>query len=603
MPIALASLAVSLATAQQADLAKPLAIKPAPSRFETYSPLPSLESVTLDSIGNSVGVAQQVAKAKGLQARILWIDGTANLERIGTSEKVAELVKRVKLAGFNTIVFDVKPIVGYTLYPSQLTEKLTEWKDQKLSPEFDPLRAMVRNCREQGLLLYANLNAFSEGHRFTRTGPGYANPDQQTVQYEAKPLLRATWPETGTFPLVAGTSIGALKGDAIQVWTTWSGGTKLPADAFMVVVDSDGMVRDRISPADKRDPIVASGGSVLVGRGEGGAFLSYKLNEGGFAKFDSEASYVRIANRQTQWPLMMNPHHPEVQKRAWAFIEEVVKNYDVDGVILDDRLRFGGINADFSDISKAQFEKYVGEKVSWPNDIYKLTYTPQLKEGFRPGKWFEAWLTWRALTMRNWVARARQIINQTRPGAQFGVYAGSWFGEYSKFGNNYSSPEFDAGFSFLTKDYKKTGFAPLLDFLITGCYYKTATIFEALEKGTPTGYTVEAAGQLSNRAARDQTWVYAGIKLDDFYGNPRALSRCLQAAAASSQGIMVFDLSHKIETFWSVFEVAFRQKQASPNSAPNLLTEVRRRRQALDAMGVKEPPVNIYEGASGTGFF
>lgn len=370
----------------------------------------------------------------------------------------------------------------------------------------------------------------------------------------------------------------------------------------MVICDPDGVVRDMISPTDARDPIIPSGGSALVGAGAGALFLKSKMNLGGYAKFDSEAHYIRIANRQTQWPLMMNPHHPLVQQRALQFVEEVLKYYEVDGIILDDRLRYGGINADFSDLSKQLFEKHVGEKVNWPSDIYKITYSAQLKEGFRPGKWFDAWLAWRALTMRNWVARARQIIDRTRPGAQFGVYAGSWFGEYTKFGNNYASPEFSAGFGFLTKDYKKTGFAPLLDFLITGCYYRTATIYEALEKGQAVGHTVEAGGQLSNRAVRDQTWVYAGIKLDDYYGNPRALARCLQAAAGSTQGVMVFDLSHKIDTFWPILEAAFKQPASSPNAQPGLLAEIRKRRDALDAMGVKEPPVIIHEGASGTGF-
>jgi uncharacterized lipoprotein YddW (UPF0748 family) len=600
MPLFLATLA--LAGAGQTETLKPVVIKPEPSRFQTAAPLPGLESVTLDTVGGGVGVAQQLARAKNLQARILWIDGTANLERVSTPERIAQIVAKAKQVGFNTIVFDVKPIVGYTLYPSDLTEKITEWREQTLPKDFDPLRVMVKQCREQGLRLYASLNAFSEGHRLTRTGPGYNTPEQQTVQYEARPIIRATWPNEGTYPLVLGQQLSALKPESIQVWTSWTGGTKLPAGSYLVVCDPDGVVRDTISPAENRDPIIPTGGSTLIGIGAGADFLKTKMNRGGYAKFDSEAHYVRIANRQTQWPLMMNPHHPLVQQRALQFVEEVLKYYEVDGIVLDDRLRYGGINADFSDLSKELFEKHVGEKVNWPSDIYKITYSAQLKEGFRPGKWFDAWLAWRALTMRNWVARARQIIDRTRPGAQFGVYAGSWFGEYTKFGNNYSSPEFNAGFGFLTKDYKKTGFAPLLDFLITGCYYRTATIYEALEKGQAVGHTVEAAGQLSNRAVRDQTWVYAGIKLDDYYGNPRALARCLQAAAGSTQGVMVFDLSHKIDTVWPILEAAFKQPAPSPNSQPSLLAEIRKRRDALDAMGVKEPPVIIYEGASGTGF-
>lgn len=600
MPLFLATLA--LAGAGQTDGLKPVVIKPEPSRFQTAAPLPGLESVMLDSVGGGIGVAQQTARAKNLQARILWIDGTANLDRVSTPERIAQIVSKAKQVGFNTIVFDVKPIVGYTLYPSDLTEKITEWREQKLPKDFDPLRVMVKQCRDQGLRLYASMNAFSEGHRFTRTGPGYSTPEQQTVQYEATPLIRATWPNEGTFPLVPGGQLSTLKPESIQVWTSWTGGTKLPPGSYLVVCDPDGVVRDSISPTDARDPIIPSGGSALVGTGAGAQFLKSKMNLGGYAKFDSEAHYIRIANRQTQWPLMMNPHHPLVQQRALQFVEEVLKYYEVDGIILDDRLRYGGINADFSDLSKQQFEKHVGEKINWPSDIYKITYSAQLKEGFRPGKWFDAWLAWRALTMRNWVARARQIIDRTRPGAQFGVYAGSWFGEYTKFGNNYASPEFSAGFGFLTKDYKKTGFAPLLDFLITGCYYRTATIYEALEKGQAVGHTVEAGGQLSNRAVRDQTWVYAGIKLDDYYGNPRALARCLQAAAGSTQGVMVFDLSHKIDTAWPILEAAFKQPANSPNSQPGLLAEVRKRRDALDAMGVKEPPVIIHEGASGTGF-
>jgi len=123
-----------------------------------------------------------------------------------------------------------------------------------------------------------------------------------------------------------------------------------------------------------------------------------------------------------------------------------------------------------------------------------------------------------------------------------------------------------------------------------------------MEKNVPPGYTVEAAGQLSNRVARDDTWVYAGIKLDDFYGNPRGLVRALQAAAGSTQGIMVFDLSHKFETFYSVFDQAFRQSTKAPNTVPGLLQDVRRRRMFVDKMGVKDPPVSIYEGAAGTGF-
>lgn len=586
----------------QTDAVRSVAVRPETSRFETVAPLPSLPSLLMDVKGNGVGLAQQTARSKNLQARILWIDATANLDRMSSDDRIERVVEKAKDLGFNAIIFDVKPIVGYTLYPSKLTDKLTEWRDQKLPIDYDPLAAMVRVCKAKGMPLYAGLNAFSEGHRLTRSGPGYANPDQQTVQYEAKPIIRGPWPTSANFPLTLGTDWEVPKNDAIEVFGSIPAGAKVPVDTFGVVIDADYQVRDRVGYTETRPLALPSGGSILIGKGAGAKFLKDWARTGTTVKFDSETSYVRIANRQTQWPLMMNPHHPEVQKRAMAFVEEVLRNYNIEGIVYDDRLRFGGLNADFSDLTKRAFETHIGQRIQWPDDVYKITYSAKLEQGLRPGRWFDAWLSWRAMTMRNWVADVRAMIDRVKPGAQFGVYAGSWFGEYQKFGNHYGSPDFEAGFPFLTREYRKTGYAPFLDFLITGCYYRTATIAEAMEKNVPPGYTVEAAGQLSNRVARDNTWVYAGIKLDDFYGNPRGLVRALQAAAGSTQGIMVFDLSHKFETFYSVFEQAFRQTTKAPNTVPGLLQDVRRRRLFVDAMGVKDPPVAIYEGAAGTGF-
>ena len=74
----------------------------------------------LDEADNGVGIAQQTARARGVQGRVMWIDGTANLSRVNTAEKIAALMAQLRSAGFNTIVFDVKPIVGLTLYPEQV---------------------------------------------------------------------------------------------------------------------------------------------------------------------------------------------------------------------------------------------------------------------------------------------------------------------------------------------------------------------------------------------------------------------------------------------------------------------------------------------------
>jgi len=101
------------------------AVAPRP-RFELASPLPALPGVMMDSHLNGVGLDQQTARAQGLQARILWVDATANIDRYNTPEKIQTLMARVQKAGFNTVVLDVKPISGQVIYPSALAPKLTE---------------------------------------------------------------------------------------------------------------------------------------------------------------------------------------------------------------------------------------------------------------------------------------------------------------------------------------------------------------------------------------------------------------------------------------------------------------------------------------------
>ncbi len=574
---------------------------PQQSRYEMGSPLPSLPSLMLDTLGDGYGLAQQAARGKGLQARIMWVDGTANLDKVSSDSKVHDLVARIKSIGFNTIVFDVKPIVGYTLYPSKLTDKLEKWRELTFPKDFDPLKAMVRECRAAGLALYASMNVFSEGHRFTKTGPGYDKRELQTVQYIAQPLLSSasdpstSWPIQKPQPTETQNAETIYLFDRLPIWDSHD------RSIYGCIVDPKGKVLDVLS--NSKVPAKIPEGAVLYyAIGRAGEWLSKHGQRGMRIKLTSKPILSPIAENQTQWPLMMNPHRPENQDRALSFVKEILSNYDVNGIVFDDRLRFGALNADFSEYSHQLFEKYVGQSVQWPEDIYTSTFTPALKQGIRPGKWFDAWLAWRAQTVKYWIETARKVVNQARPGAQLGVYAGSWYGDYPQFGNNYASPQLQAGFAFLTNAYRKTGFANSLDFLITGCYYKLGTVVEAMEKGAPTGPTVEAAGQLTNRLAREQCWAIAGIKLDDFYGDLGGLQNALQGACASTQGVMVFDYSHKFDDFEPTLRQAFAQPANSPIQSPSLLTQIRKTRASLDKMKAPEMPVWIREGTPGSGF-
>jgi hypothetical protein len=557
-------------------------IKPASNRFELAYPL-GLPPVTIDSLNDGVGLAQQLARHKGLQGRMLWIDGTANIDRVNTAQKVHDLIAKIKSVGFNTIVYDVKPISGQVLYQSKIAPKIESWKGKVLPLDFDPLEAMSHEAKAQGIELLVSLNAFSEGHSLFKVGPGYEHPEWQSVIYDPSYEARA-----GGISISVGSKPNeAPRGDSISVFTDPA---KAPAGGHLYALDKSSRLSDS-----------SEGAILLLGAGDGEKFL--KAAVGAVIFFDTAAKFVPISEHpEQQYPLMTNLNNPEVQKRGLAIVEEIMRNYPVDGVLYDDRLRYGGLNADFSELTRGMFEAYVGKKLSWPDDVFKYTITPALVRGIRPGRYYEAWMAWRALQMRNWVARVRETVKRVRPGGVFGIYAGSWYGEYPQFGSNYAADSVDAGFWFLTNTYRKTGFASQLDVLVTGCYYPTATIYESMTKGRPIGQTVEAAGQLSNRLARDQAWTYAGLTLDMFKGDPGGLANALQAACASTQGVMVFDLSHDIEPMWPVFAAAFGTVRRAPHQVVGLIDVARKKRAAYDRMGVKDMPVPIAAGSGGVGF-
>ncbi len=608
--MSLAALGLSAAILTQAPADPNL--RPREGRFSVEAPLPTLPAVRLDVDGNGVGVAQQLARAKNVQARILWIDATANLERVNTREKIQALVAKIKSVGFNTIVFDVKPIVGYTLYPSKLTRKLTTWRGKNLPLDFDPLAVFVEVCRREGMPLYVSLNAFSEGHRnakqgesekpnpFMAPGPGFERPDLQSILYELD--IRLGSPFGGeSFPVMPRPNEMPRNGDALGVFT---GGAPAnpPANSYAVVVNSQGNIVAEGQPGTWNFPGIPQGGGLYLGTAKAGEFLRNLAARTRQLRLISQPVFVRTSERlEQQIPLMMNPHHPEVVSRSLAFVEELARNYAVNGIMFDDRLRYAGLNGDFSPEARAKFEALVGEKVAWPQDIFEFVPGFDLSEGIRPGRYYDLWFSFRAQTMRDFVIAAGDTARRTRPGTQLGIYAGSWYGEYNRYGANWGSQKLQAGFSYLNDNYRKTGFAGHIDFLITGAYYNIATMTEALNRNLPAGRTVESAGQLTNRVVRDETWSYAGIELMKFKGRPRPLMDALQAATGSTQGVMVFDLSHDIEEFWPVFERAFRQRKKAPHAVPGLLEEVRSRRQALDEAGVIDPPVIIREGAAGTG--
>lgn len=587
----------------------PLINVPPPSAPAPYLPFPQFPSLALDETNNRVGIAQQTTRDRKLQARILWIDATANLDRINSAEKIAALVEKIKKTGFNLIVLDVKPIVGFTLHPSQFAPKLTEWVQGRTLPaDFDPVAEFVDRAHAAGLQIVASMAPFSEGHQLVHKGPGYEHPEWQTVLYEPQVQVHGQSAGAAAFPLSDRPNRPARSPNELAVYAELKDLRPGP-DALVALVNPQGWVQALVdgSAVSLLSRTLPPGMGALVGTGPGASFLRLNARVDDRLSFETVPLYVPISQRpEQQVPLMTNPHSAAVRQRLLDMLTELVRRYAVDGVIFDDRLRYAGINADFSEDTRKQFEAYAGKTVRWPDDVFHYDVDfPSLSRSVVPGPLYEAWLIWRAQTLRNWLATAVQTVKAVRPQATVSVYAGSWYGEYPVFGSNWAADDFAAGFRFLTPSYQKTGFAGLLDWMTTGCYYPTASVAEAIAAGKIAGASVEAAGQLANRAAHDQTWCYAGIQLGDYTGRPEALKNALQAACASTQGVMVFDLSHfeyrNNESLWAVFEEAFKQPAPAPHTVAGLLAEIRRKHSADKAAGIAEPPVIIYGGLPGTG--
>ncbi|MGV3618816.1 MAG: family 10 glycosylhydrolase [Fimbriimonas sp.] len=569
-------------------------------RFESTAPLTTIPPVMVDRLTTGGGLANALAKRENVQGRMLWIDATANVDRYDSDAKLAVLVRQIADSGFNTIVLDVKPISGHVIYRSALAEQLESWKGKSRDVNYDVLAGMLRHAKPLGLSVLVSLNAFSEGHRMFRVGPGYGLPERQTVIYDIRGRVRAANGTTHPLALVK----DKADSSALAIFTAPE---RLPipvAGAFALTLRPNGIVQDgfEFGGMPPKVPSIPKGGVIVYGTGAAAEFLRGSVRPGERLSVETEPDFVRMADWSgAQIPLMMNPNHPEVRKFALDILREVVTRYPVDGVLYDDRLRYAGINADFSDLTRQAFEKFLGKPVQWPDDALAFTLTQDLKRGIRPGRYYDQWMAWRALVLKRYLVEARQVVKGLRPNATFGTYVGSWYGEYPALGHNYAAPEAEAPFWFLSPNYRKGGSAPVLDLLVPGCYYTNATIYEALGKGMEIGATVESSATLANRLSRDQTWTYAGLSLVDFKDNPEGLHNALQAAAASSQGLMVFDLSHDIEPMWPVFAQAFRNApKRPPHAAPELLTKLRRARAIQDKTG-KADLIPLSAGASGTG--
>lgn len=551
-----------------------------PSLLALLLVAPGLATAQAIPPANPDGVAQAVVRQAGLEGRVLWMDGTANLQRLSSREGVAAVFDRCVKANINTVVVDVKPLSGHVLYDSKVAPRLREWRGVNYPAAYDLLRTAIHEGRRRGLRIHANINVFSDGHKLMRSGPGYDKPDQQAVIYDVERTLTTPRGDRKTLAVGANRTPGA---DEIILHDAPNGGPRSVGvgEAFAMVLGDrvEAVVDGALAPA--KGVNVPPDGYLLIGRGEGAKWLLQSVQGGDVPVWSAANRLIPVIEAPSETvAAFLNPANPAVRDYQLKIVDELVTGYDLDGIVFD-RMRYPSIQGDFSELSRQKFEEFLGQKLNrYPADIYSFDPLPG-----RPlvwGPYFKQWLEWRAKNIRTWLEEAVKIVRSKRPVMKVGAYVGSWYSTYYTVGANWGSEDYQPGYDWMSPTYGSTGYAGLLDWITTGCYHPIATREQARLAGLDENYTIQAAAERSTKATGDATFVYAGLYVQDFRGTPEGFREAIRTARAYSHGVMLFDLS-QIEDYgyWNLIQEELPDARTAPHEVTNLLDGVRALRQAL----------------------
>ena len=124
--------------------------------------------------------------------------------------------------------------------------------------------------------------------------------------------------------------------------------------------------------------------------------------------------------------------------------------------------------------------------------------------------------------------------------------------------------------------YNQAGYAELLDWISTGCYYPAVTREDARNQNRDENLSIEAAAELSVTVVQNAAPVYAGVYALDYMGKPADFARAVAMATKKSHGVMVFDVSQIYAyDWWSILEQAFTTAVEPPHRYPEITAQLR----------------------------
>ncbi|WP_257347436.1 alpha amylase family protein [Pseudalkalibacillus decolorationis] len=520
-------------------------------------------------------VLQNLVEDENKKARILWYDLSANIENLNTREKVENIVGKTARANIDTIILDVKNYTGFVGYSSEIAPHMSTSEIPKYDgfPEgYDLLKEVIEVAHEYGIQVHANVNVFSEGNTDYQDGPAYENPEWQSTFYQASRVAKTG--DGATFDI---TGVNTTRGSNQLVMYTPAKYDASPANQWGAEVQvTDGVVTKVIDRTYGAPAVtVPDNGVVLSGHGEARTWILENVHEGDKLDYSASKSELVPASEYPSFSTFVNPIREDVQNYELSIIDEIISNYDVDGIVLD-RARYSNVHADFSDLSREQFEEYVGESVTnWPEDIYTMEFTEQGEE-IIPGKYYQKWIEWRAGNIQDFFKTAENVVHEKDSSLFFSTYVGAWYPLYYSEGVNWASKTHQPDFDWASPDYGKTGYAEVLDFLMTGNYFHEVTREEAVEAGNPDWYSVEGSADMAFDVVNEATFVYGSLYLNQYKGDPEQFRKGLRSVMDRTHGIMLFDLVY-LEQFgwWDIIEEEFAEESKPPHQIPGLLKMIR----------------------------
>jgi Domain of unknown function/Glycosyl hydrolase-like 10 len=280
----------------------------------------------------------------------------------------------------------------------------------------------------------------------------------------------------------------------------------------------------------------------------------------------TDSGMMPITKIKQKYSVMLNPANPEVVNYENLILEELVTKYpDLYGIVLD-RVRFDGIESDFSDLSKKAFEEYIGKKI---NNFPQCVFTYKKEKGKtskQPGSFYKLWIEWRASLTYHYIQNARTIVKKANPKIQFEDYTGAWYPTYYEVGVNWASKKFRAHkqYKWATKKYGLLGYAEMLDIYMNGCYFYEIMKQEVMNNNKAVAlrneagmteekalwYSVEGSIEMAQSVLLDKNILYASIYVEQYKNNAEQCKKAMQLCLDKTSGLMIFDLVHIVDWNW-----------------------------------------------------